>query len=441
VTLSSFPAATSTSAEAPSATTGGRAPRRGPAWPYRVVLALVVLVVLLQRLVVPLGGTEPIPVTLPLAYAAVALLLITGQVVVDRFRMELFLLAATLCVAAAVLAALRGSVLSAPSLVLLIALYTLWTLRAHTADVSALRWVANGFVTLMLLLSLVGVGQLVTQLLGLWVYEDYLGTLLPPDLTTHAYNTTIPLVFGSTTFKGNAFVFLEPSFLSQFAALGAIVALVLRAPAWKLVILVAGVFSAVSGTGVILLAVGAILVLVRARNLVRPVHVGALAITAAVILLSPVTQLLLARVSEPSSPGSSGYLRFVQPYTEVGNALAADPLRYVIGAGPGAVERLLPAARGGQEAVVYGIVPKLLFEYGLVAGGLFMLFIVLALLDRAAWRVVPGTVLVMLFFLSGSLLQPHTVIVGWLLTSFWSGRTGPRVDQLRRREAPAPVPV
>jgi hypothetical protein len=284
--------------------------------------------------------------------------------------------------------------------------------------------VARNFVRLMLVVAVVGVTQLATQLTGVWQYHDYLRELVPWQFLASTYNTSNPLEYGSPIIKSNAFVFLEPSFLSQYTALGAIAGVVLRVPTWQVVVLLAGVFSAVSGTGVLLLAVAAALVVVRARHLIRPVHLVAAAVVLAALFASPVAGLLLDRVDETSQVGSSGYLRFVQPYREVSAGLEAEPLRYLAGAGAGQVERQLTSQRDGDigQAVVYSIVPKLLFEYGLIAGGLFVLFVLVALLDRGPWRVVPACTVVMLFVLSGSLLTPHTVYLAWLLVALWGGQ-------------------
>jgi hypothetical protein len=122
----------------------------------------------------------------------------------------------------------------------------------------------------------------------------------------------------------------------------------------------------------------------------------------------------------------------VAPYQQVLAGLADDPVRYVTGAGPGNAERLLASARaGGGADVLSSVVPKLTFEYGVLAGGLVVLFLLVGTLSRAPWRVVPGTVVVMVFFLSGALLQPQTTFLAWLFTGFGSddgpgdGNAGP----------------
>jgi hypothetical protein len=125
-------------------------------------------------------------------------------------------------------------------------------------------------------------------------------------------------------------------------------------------------------------------------------------------------------MDEAGSSGSSLSLRFVEPYAQVAAGLADEPARYLVGAGPGSAERLLENDRqGAGQAVVYTIVPKVYFEYGLLAGSAFLAFLGLALFRRPPSPVVPGSLVIMLGLLSGSLLQPHTLLVAWLLTVVW----------------------
>ncbi|WP_409331691.1 hypothetical protein [Trujillonella humicola] len=402
--------------------------------PLRGITALLVVLVLTQRIGIPLGENS-VSVAIPLVYAGLALLLVRHRLGVSRLRLELLLLALVGVITATVVVSSQQITVSMTSFLLLLVIYVPWVLRLRCDPAQArdgLAHVGRGFVRLMVVLALVGVGQLATQLLGVWRYEDYLLEWLGEDWLVPGYNISIPLVYDSPTYKANAFVILEPSFLSQLCALAVVIGLVLRVRAWQLLILVAGMASSVSGTGIILLAVGALLVVLRAPRALRPGYVVAGLVAVVLVLLSPVAPLLLERSDETTQQGSSGYQRFVQPYDEVLAGLEDEPLRYAWGAGAGTSERLLDSSRGGTQigqAAVYTTVPKLVFEYGLIAGGLFALFIVVSLLDRVPWRVVPGTLLVMTFFLSGALLQPQTAYLAWLLTAFWTANTdgdGPR---------------
>lgn len=394
----------------------------------RILPVLLVVTVLGQRLALPLPGFQ-LQVTLVAALLAVALLLWQGQVRPDPLRLQLYLIGATACATAAFVASYLsswtggGGSLSLPSLLVLLVLYLPWVYKLRDVAPAAYRDFALSFVRLMVVVAAVGAVQFLAQYLGLWSYRDVLGSLVPSAFLVSGYNVDIPLQYGAAVHKSNAFVFLEPSFLSQFCGLAIIIAVVLRAPIWQLVVLGLGLLSAVSGTGLLLIGVGTALAVLRVPSVIRPGLVVAGAVGGAFALLLPVAQLLLARRGEFVQSGSSGYKRFVAPYIEVGQGLAQEPVRYLLGGGPGTATRLLESSARGQvgDAIVYNIPTKLVFEYGLVAGMLFTAFILVALLHRGPVPVVPGSLVFMLFFLSGSLLQPHTVVLAWLLTALWTG--------------------
>lgn len=407
----------------------------------RIVSVFTVLLVLTNRIGVPAGETA-ISVGIPLAYLFSAVMLFRGVLRVDRLRGELYLLAVGATLATTAYIAISGRDFSMTSYLLLVVVYLPWILSSGgRAGRDVVVTAGRAFVGTMLVLSVVGVLQFVSQVVGVWSFTDYLSDWVPTGWIVPFYNFDNPLGYDNPIRKANAFVLLEPSFLSQYAALAVLVGLVIGVRAWKQAVLLAGVASAVSGTGVVLLAVGGLLVLARAPKLVRPSHLVAGAVGVLVVFATPVADTLLSRRDELSEPGSSGYARFVSPYAEVLRGLADETQRNVVGAGAGMTERLLASNRyGGGDDVLYGVIPKLFFEYGLIAGGLVLLFIVLAVLDRAPLPVLPVAMLFMVLVLSGALLQPQTAYLVWLLSSIGGGDVVRRVV-LRRQEARSAPPA
>jgi hypothetical protein len=390
--------------------------------PDRLVTFLLVYLVVGQRFGVSVSGAS-VSLTIPVVILVLTALVWQGRARVDRVRVELFAIAIAAATAATAVAGMTGALPSANSLLLLLAIHLPWVFRASALGPAHVRRLGRTFVRLMVGIAVVGVAQLAAQLAGVWQWEDYLSSLVGEGLLVQDFNDSNPLFYGSPVYKSNAFVLLEPSFLSQFCALAIVIGVVLRVRAWQLFVLVAGLASSVSGTGIILLFVGAVLLLVRSPRDLRPSYAVTAGVAFVLVLASPVAALLLDRAGETTQQGTSGYQRFVAPYEETLEGLQEDPLRYVVGAGAGGAERLLDSDRAGQlgQAVVYTTVPKLVFEYGVPAGGLFVLFIVISMVDRVPWRVVPGTLLFMTFVLSGGLLQAHTAYLTWLFSAFWAG--------------------
>ncbi|GAB2870474.1 hypothetical protein [Nocardioides pacificus] len=383
-----------------------------------IICAGLILCVLLQRVAVPVGENG-ISSVLVLGYGVLGMLLLLNLVEHDRRRTQLYLFACAACGLAAWSGAWTGRPVASMSFLLLVVVYVPWVFRLRPlAGPPDTTWrVVRFFAQMMTFFAAVAIGQQAGQRSGAWPFHDYLADLLPPELLLGDYNTVIPTEYGSPVIKSQAFVFLEPSFLSQFLALGILAALLVRAPLWQPCLMGLGMLASYSGTGILLLAVGGLILMLRSPSAVRPRIVAA---TAAVLLLatsSPLAAPLLERSEETQDSTSSWSLRFVLPYEEVAKGLQAAPHRYLTGAGPGSAERLLENDKEGAGlAVVYPVAPKLLFEYGLPAGGLFLVFWFVALLRGAYLRVLPGSLVFMLAVLSGSLLQPSTIVFTWLLS-------------------------
>jgi hypothetical protein len=385
----------------------------------RVLQVVLVVVVLGQRITIPIGS---LPISLPLiaSYVGIGLLRLRGGAVhYNRVRTELYVAAGAVIVASSWFTSFRGDDISLNSLFLLLIIYLPWVFCVSSQFADLMVPLLRTFVRVMVFSSLVASGEILAQLIFHWPYTDFAAKWLPPSFLAQNYNTSYPISYGNPIYKANAFLFLEPSFLCQFLALALIVSLLLRAPAWQPLLLGLGMAATLSGTGILVIILGVALLVVRVPDRIRPTYVLAGMVGLAIVFSTPAGNILLDRRNETAQQGSSGYIRFVQPYTEVANGLAEDPTRYVVGAGAGSSDRLLTSDRSGGAAVVYTITPKVTFEYGLIAAVMFSAFLLVGILRGPPIPVLPASAALMVFFLSGSLLQPHTIMLIWLLTSIW----------------------
>jgi hypothetical protein len=383
--------------------------------------ALLVAVILLQRVGLPIGGM-PLPIVVPVGLAVAAWLVVRGALRPERLRTVLFVAAVGAISLASWGATWWTPNVRSTALLLVLVVCSPWVLHAGAGarNVVGARVVGVVFVRLMTVLAGVGVAQMAAQVAGLWRYRDVLLTVIPESLSMGDYNTSQPIAWDSAIYKSQAFVFLEASIFSQMTALAIVVALLLRQPWWQLLILGLGLLTALSGTGLILLAAGLVLVAVRARSVLRPGYLLVAAAAVAVALVSPAGDILASRTAEASDPTSSLGLRFVLPYEQVAAGMAEEPMRWLVGAGPGTSERVLESDRDAAGlAVVYTVPTKLIFEYGLLAGCLFLLFLLVALLRAPPFVVLPGTLVVLLALLGGYLGSPHAMWVAWLLSVVW----------------------
>jgi hypothetical protein len=409
-----------------SVAAGPTAPEQRTATPASAaVIALLVATVLLQRIGVRIGDAL-VPVIVPLGLLACVILLRRGVLRPVPVRTLMFAAAVAAMAGAAYLAARISPEVHLTALLIVLATFAPLVLRSPAsaaANIDGCIRTGRAFVLLMAVLALVGALQAGAQLAGVWTYSDVLGELVPPQLLVRDYNTSIPIEWGSSVYKAQAFVFVEPSTFSQFTALALIVGLLVRAPLWQIVALAVGLVSAVSGTGLLLLVIGLVVLVLRAPRLIRPVHVLAAVAALLIAVNTPAGAVFLSRQNETQSETSSLALRFIRPYDEVAAGLAQDTTRWAWGAGPGSVDRVLESGRERAGlAVVYTLPAKVLFEYGLLAAGVFLAFLLVVLFRAPPSVAVSVVVLAWLTLLGGYLATPHVVWVAWLLTAVWGRR-------------------
>lgn len=380
------------------------------------VHGLILFIVFGQRLAVPLG-TDSMSFVLPVSYVALVTMWRVGTVTLDRRRTSLYFAAAAACAATSLIAAL-GTAVSIPSLLLLVLIWFPWCFRLALPDKARLRLLDSSldcFLSAMRVVAWLAISQVALQLAGIQ-YVDLLARALPRQLLDTGYNTSYPLTYGSPLHKANAWLLLEPSFLSQFLALAVLIGMVRAVRLRTQVLFLVALGAAYSGTGILLLVVGSLLLLVRQPQKVRRGVVVLVLGMAGVILLSPLRQGLFGRLGEFSQSGTSGSSRFIEPYQLVYNYLAT-PSHILWGGGPAATRTSLPPHSANA---IFPILSKLLAEYGLLAGSLFLFFIIYAVCARVQQPVLPGIALMLLFVLSASLQQPSTVMLAWLLTGLFA---------------------
>lgn len=398
-----------------------RAPK-GPTVEHglRVVKGLILAVILLQRVAIPGAG---ISIALPLVIAGYAYLAARGLLEVHQHRALLYLLTCTACLTAALSLTLTGVPTSLNSLSLLLLMYlpAIFVARSDLRRryVSILRF----FSTVMLVASVLALAEWALQLLGLRYY-DVVGGLLPKQLLVPGYNTSYPIEYGSSLYKSNGLVFLEPSFFSQFTALAVLTQIVLAERQRRIAAYLFALVTSVSGTGVFLLGVGLTVLAVRrgvwwtARLLVTA------AVAVGIVATVPgLGGIFLNRSKESSTSGTSGNLRFVKPYQVLVEGITATPQSALTGFGPGSDDRYGKAyfERSGLP-LGNPTLQKALFEYGLLSGMLLVFFLVYVILSGARSPTLAAALLCQHLLLSGGLLQPQTLYACLLLGPLFCSR-------------------
>lgn len=399
--------------------------RRSARW----VGTLFLLIVALQRFSLPGQVVSILVVVVPLwAAAGVA----CGILEFDRTRLQAWL---GMVVATATAILLQSKIvpnvqISILAWSLFIVVWLPFTIRLVERGTGVYLAMLRYVVWICAALAALAVFMVAIQLVGVG-YKDYFRLAVPQSLQLNGFVITYPIAYGSTIYKANAFIGLEPSTISAQLGLGLLAAPFVRARVWTMVTLILGLVLTVSGSGILLFAVGLVIILLRrSRRLVRRYAVIAF-VAVGVVALAPIGQLLLSRSTEFQSTNSSTSLRATRPYEVLLPQWLAHPSGVLLGYGPGSAQRAVT-----DSNIVGLIVPtpaKVFFEYGLLAG-----------LSLAAFMLIcywgsPSNAMAISLLFSLWVLQPGTtasVIVAPVLAlvSLWSPRAGPAVESLRHVE-------
>jgi hypothetical protein len=343
----------------------------------------IIAVTLLAKLSLPPLGPMGLGLDVPVIALAMLTGLFTGllRVHTERLMMYLAMLAWLGCTQL-----FRDAPFSATSLALLATLFLPLTLRLRASPATlrtrsqppqeaplahALQVMAN----LAAVFAACGVLQFALQVAVGTAAAFPVEHFVPPAWLITKFNTLIPVVDGAALLKSNGVFFLEPSFFSQFMALGLLMELSLRNRLPRVALLVAGLAVSYSGTGLIVAAVGLLgLVVVKGRwDLLL---MGALVVLVLVALddLLPL-QPLLKRAAEFQSVHSSGSARFVAWIDMFNRQWWPEPGRVLFGTGAGSFAAHAAVARQPTAEMSFS---KMLFEYGVTGALLFFGFLVAA---------------------------------------------------------------
>lgn len=383
------------------------APTPGQAWLRSAGVILLILAVTFgQRLCFPMGKMQ-LPLSAPLAYVSLALFIVSGLVRIDAVGMVLYAASIAAMIATFFTPKLWFSVFS---FAYLAGLYFVW-LFSVDVDRETYRRYLLVFQRVMLVIALIALAQFAEQLtththVSLFEY-------VPKGFWIEGYNTRPTLGWGSDFRKSNGEFFLEPSFLSQFLAVAVIIELLFFGNWRRIALYGAGIFCSFSGTGMLLLVLFGIATVIKAR---RYEFLYALPVILIVFLLlqdNPYVMAITGRVSEFGTEGSSASIRFDAPNEALIDLVSRDFIDFLLGRGPGVVDQLGQIYGLGESN--YPALHKLLIEYGLVGTVPFIAFLCWRFFAWPRSRILAGALFVMYTALSGSLLQPHTIFLAYVL--------------------------
>lgn len=381
----------------------------------------VLMTIFAQRFALPGGAALQLPLTQVLMIALTVEGLWRGILVV-RTRLTLaYLGLAAYLFAVTLVHSLLGFGAHPTSVAYLLVLYVPMVCKLNVQRPRGyFTHMMRFYVQVMTWVSIVGLALFLAQFVGV-PYRDWFALVVPPELIQQDYVTSYGLTYGSDIFRNNAVIFLEASFYSAFAAVAFLGALLLHERPWRLVLFAVCLFSSASGTGMVVIGVAIIVLLLQGS-----VAATARAVVpfAAVLVLgasTPVGAVLLGRLTEGSSSNSSTYFRMVLPYEMFLPKIVESGPLLLIGHGAGTIDDVVQI-----RDLIYPLVPKSLYDYGLFFTVAFLAFAAAALRSRYAWPPLTIGLVAIWVYVGAGLLA--TVQVGLMLVfAAWWPTTDPAV--------------
>lgn len=356
----------------PRAVDANLAAARGKAVGFSYVFLLIVLSVFLQKIAIP-GSNGSLPVSLLGLTGASVLGLMTGHLRISTLAFSAYLAFLVIILASYVTSSSPSVSVGSLALLAMVQFPLVLRLAPDTLDYRRLLDLANAS---FLLVALCGIVQFVGQFVVGTSLTYALDLHLPSALFLENFNRLNPLFYGSNYLKSNGFFLAEPSFFSQYVAIGVIIELMTRRRlSWLLVYALALVFS-FSGTGFIMLGVFLPTYVLRRGG---PVLLAAI-LAALVALIAGANAVgldfFVDRATEFTRQGTSGHARFVSPFLYLGDIVFSDPATMLIGRGPGTITEFFKIFSYEAFDPTWA---KIVYEYGLLGTAAYVAFLLAAL--------------------------------------------------------------
>jgi hypothetical protein len=393
-----------------------------------LIFAPLLATTLFSKLSLPPLGERGLGIGFPLVFLALAVGIARERIGFDAGRV---CFCALMVFFLGILQFFQETSFSMLSFVYLVVVGLCYTLRmSHQPDPAA---VAERLVNVVLFFALCGIAQFALQYVVPTQFAFPIETLVPRQFVIQGFNYLNPLYDG--IYKANGIFLLEPSFFSQLLAIGIIAEVVTRQRVWCLALLALATILSYSGTGLIVLGIG-LPVAIAAKKRTDLIALLVAVIVLCLIFAAPLRlDLIVDRVGEFSSPGSSASARFVGWFYLFRDTLFDDVNRALIGYGAGNFKDV--AVRGAYP-VAEMMHAKIFIEYGLPGGILYLGFLFFCIFSSSA-HVALKFAVIALHFMAGAYSESITGIALTFLLLMPAGATLRTASKAGRPSA-TPVP-
>lgn len=370
------------------------------------LLAALISCLLLQKIALPGTGGQ-LSITTLLVPVVCLVGLVRGQL--KLFPPSLVALLAICSIAGLSSMFSASTEVSVTSLLLLVGCQLPWMVRP-SAPISYERgW--QIYQSIAVLICVAGVFQFLIQFaIGNAAFSI---DRLPKGIIVYGYNLIIPLNYGATIIKSNGVVLVEPSVFSQVIAVALIFELSCRRRVWAMALFSLGLIVSFSGTGLVVAMVfGGWLVLALAPK--APVSIVVLVVLLIAVFALGGFEYAVNRAPELVVENSSGNARFLSMFAVLDRDIFTSTWSTLFGRGAGTV---LDGAKSVSFDIFDATWAKLIYEYGLLTGGIYVAMVFAFALRSSA--VTSYALLLVYFVMGGYLLNPAmtgivAVMMAWL---------------------------
>ncbi len=280
-------------------------------------------------------------------------------------------------------------------------------------------------------LGVVAIAMIVTQFLGVQ-YQDWFANLVPATwrFQEDMYVITYPVEYGSEIYRSNAWIGLEPSFVSAQLGITLIASLLVRMRWWVIALQVLAIGSTYSGSGILLLVLALAVMIAHRYPLPWRGYLVAAAVGLVGVFASGAGAMMLGRLAEGSNSRSSTSLRTVTPYELVWPIFERSPIGMLVGRGPGASQDVVDAF--GIPGLLAPTPLKLLFEYGFVGGGMLAVFMVVCVMKSPS-RTLAFSQFIALWTIQAGSTSIFILIPLFVTVTAWNPRSGLCIERSTSR--------
>lgn len=391
-----------------------------------LLFALIIGTTLLQKISIPIGGGNVLPLSFFLMLGVTAFGVISNRLEVRASRCVVTLAMIGGLASAQLLGTFFGnSVVSLGALSLLAVMHVpyFFGLKRNTAR-SGVE--LSFFQNMCVLLSLFGIAQYFLQFVIGWETAFFLDTIWPgqSSFILHApqMNSLNEIGYGSNIYKSNGVFLNEASFLSQFLSLAFIIEVLYYRRIMRIALYLFGIGVTFSGTGLLLILAVTPLYLLQQRQFFM--LFGLVLVVALAPVWAPLVGLehTVARAGEFFSEHSSGYARFVSPFRQIEEFVLPGAETLLFGNGSGSITKLV------EHRVDYATFDptwaKLVFEYGVCGALFFIPFVVSVFFTPEKSPFLKIGLLIAYLVLGGNLAAPYIHLLVLALLAWPAGPVG-----------------